>query len=113
VTLHSDRRAEELLNIYRKLSRKSKQIARQMLLLEYSRRAQGCPVLPTMANYSLFFYSGVFMLCLFPILPDHLLALPIAVGGGVSLAIIREMTSNLVVLAKGNLQHVRRNINRY
>ena len=77
-----------------------------MLLMETSRRTTNSPIYPdvkkTKSNYSFFFYSGMFILCLFPILPNHPVALAIAIGGGVSLAMIREMASGLFrfVLAK-------------
>ncbi|MBE3142759.1 MAG: hypothetical protein IMZ61_02395 [Planctomycetes bacterium] len=105
MTLHPDRNAKELLSIYRRANRKTRQIIRYNLVMEIARRAKACRVFPArrpqLAN--LFFFSGLFMLCLFPILPDHLLSIPIAVGGGVSLAILGGMTSNLVLFVKSKM----------
>jgi hypothetical protein len=106
VTLHPDPQAKELLSIFRQVGRKSKLIIRYRLLMEIARRAKDYSIFPVRRARqfaSLFFCSGIFMLCLFPILPDHLLSLPIAIGGGVSLAILGEMTSNLFLFAKEKL----------
>lgn len=95
MTLHPNRNNHELLSIYRRANRTAKQIIRHMLIVETTRRNQPAAIStvepPPMHHFRLASLSAACCVSLIPILPDSPMAIPIAIGGGVSLAILGNL----------------------